>query len=221
MVFREPVAVLAPLVLLLEVFMKVRRLSDEDMAIGGGSVASPSVYTMPDFAQAAEAIIDETNADDQLPAIEKAARLAGAALLMLIQQEELEGKPAFDFLKNLFEKKTPAPVQRIEQRTHADFRVIFEKAFQNNPNVLEESLARAEQVQLAIRERLSLPPSLELTPKVADEAEFEKDALEPSVETPVNWKPGQEPAEITSIRREVQNEPVSDRHRRFIEELQG
>lgn len=194
-------------------FMKQRRLNDEEL---NGTANTPM---QPDFAEAAEAIIRETEDDDQLPAIERAARLAGAYLLLGVAGGSVEGKAAYDFLKGLFEKKTPAPVQRIEQRTHADFRVLFATAIETNPNILQDSLDKAEQAHASIRERLSLPPSLEL---VADEAEFEEQAVgEPAVEAPLVWKPGQEPAEITSVRKEGENEPVSDRHRRFVEMLQG
>jgi len=95
--------------------MKTIRLTDDDIAIGG----DPGIRTpAPDFSAAAEAIIAETEADAELPAIESAARLAGAHLLLAVQSGEVDGKLAYDFLKNLFEKKTPAPVQRIEQRTN-------------------------------------------------------------------------------------------------------
>jgi hypothetical protein len=198
--------------------MKTVTIPDEDLEVESENIL------IPDFAKAAQDIIEETEADDQLPSIEKAARLAGAYLLLGVASGKFEGKPEYDFLKNLFEKKTPAPVQRIEQRTHADFRVLFTGALQANPNILDESLARAVVAHQAIQERLTLPPSLELPPKVADEAEFEEKGIGeevPKVETPVDWKPGQEPAEITSIRKEGEDESLSDRHRRFIEMLRG
>jgi len=211
--------------------MKTVTIPDEDLE------AEPENVLAPDFTKAAMDIMEETEADDQLPSIEKAARLAGAYLLLGVASGKFEGKPEYDFLKNLFEKKTPAPVQRIEQRTHADFRILFTGALRANPNILDESLARAEVAHKAIQERLTLPPSLELPPKVADEAEFEERVVgdDGAVETPIagspadrpsnkvalDWKPGQEPAEITSIRKEGEHESLSDRHRRFIEMLQG
>lgn len=196
--------------------MKTITIPDDELEV------NPQSNIVPDFAKAAEEIIRETEADSQLPSIERAARLAGAYLLLGVASGKIDGKPEYDFLRNLFEKKTPAPVQRIEQRTHADFRVLFASAIQTNPDILEESLAKAEEAHMAIRERLNLPPSLQLPPKVADEAEFEEQAVgEPAVEAPLGWKPGQEPAEITAVRKEGESESLSDRHRRFIEMLRG
>jgi len=209
--------------------MKTRTFTDDELDEGFDGVPAPRARPeRPDFSSAAAAIIAETESDKQLPAIECAARLAGADLLLAVESGEVDGKLAYDFLKNLFERKTPAPVQRIEQRTHADFRVLFQAAVQDNPNVLEESLARAEAAHLAIQERLSLPPSLELPPCVVDKAEVFDETRDVSLE----WKPGQEPAEITRVRageivtkpmkKEVTiDEPLSDRHRRFIEVLRG
>jgi len=211
--------------------MKVRFMDDEDLGIGEDGTSSLS----SSFLESAKRIVDEALSDSSMPAIEQAARLAGAYLLQEIASGKMGDRDALTFLRALFQTKTPAPVQRIEQRTHADFRILFKAAIDDNPDVLDRTLTRALAAHDAICDRLSLPPSLQMPERVEGEIDEAGEGMllteldKPVSEMSTEWKPGDEPLEIAMIRagkrkpteveaQEVEEE-IPDRHKLFKEFL--
>ena len=192
--------------------MKTITLGDIEGAVAG---IDADISMSREFAEVAQEIVQEIASDDSISAIEQAARLAGASFLLDIAKGRVNPKAAREFLKSLFEKKTPAPVQRIEQKTQADFRIIFADALQANPDVLEASLDRALVAQNKIQERLGLPPSLQIPAEMAIQTEdrevekFSEFQSGQDAEQLIKWQPGMEPEELRKVRN-VQKEKADN-----------
>jgi len=93
--------------------------------------------------------------DGSLDSIEALGRISLAVLVDDIAEGRWEGKEALSFLRTLAEKKTPPPVQRIEQREQIDMRVIMASAVGSNVAALDLALEKAKAAQNEIKERLT------------------------------------------------------------------
>jgi len=102
--------------------------------------------------------------------IEAAGRQALAAMLSEYADGNLPDKQAFAFLKSLAERKTPDPVQKVEQTTQVDMRVMVGALITDNPDALEQALGRAARARSEIAARLvaDAPLSLGETAELSD-----------------------------------------------------
>lgn len=117
--------------------------------------------------------------------IEAAGRQALAALLSLYAAGKLPDKQAFSFLKSLAERKTPDPVQKVEQTTQVDMRMMVGGLITDNLDALKEAVNYAKEARVSIASRLR-SDSLQLSAAAVD------DDGEPIVL--------EEPSEIRNIR---------------------
>jgi len=101
--------------------------------------------------------------------LEKAGRLSTAILLNMGATGKLNKPQFFTFLKTLADKKTPAPVQRIEQRTELDMQVIIANVIQSNPKVLQASIEKAALGRKEVMDRWGMDNGLSL-PTTDDES---------------------------------------------------
>jgi hypothetical protein len=105
-----------------------------------------------------------------IDATEALGNLSMAALTELYQNGLLDDKQAFTFLNSMAIKKTPAPVQRIEQHTKMDLRVIFNEIVEDNEAQREKTLAQSKVWNSEVMERLKLNENMELAPLDQDSA---------------------------------------------------
>jgi len=127
---------------------------------------------------------------EEASSLERAGRLATAILLQMGATGRLDRDKLFTFLKTLADKKTPDPVQRIEQRTELDMRVIIASVVKDNPDVLQRSIEGARKGRQEVMSRWNMDSSLSLPPTpTLETAESESSIL------PV------EPNEIQDIRK--------------------
>lgn len=89
----------------------------------------------------------------------------------------------FTLLKSLADKKTPDPVQKIEQQTKVDFNVTITEAIKANAPALQSSLEKAEAY------------NQEILAKLAGNLMLDGDTKEE-----VAAKPTEEPYELTDLR---------------------
>lgn len=97
-------------------------------------------------ARAAEALESE-----EIDPVEAAGHQALASLLMMHIRGELPKDFSAKFLKSIAEKKTPSPVQKVEQTTRVDLNVLFTGLIEGSPDTLIRMTRlageRAQQVQ--------------------------------------------------------------------------
>ena len=108
----------------------------------------------------AEQILSEL--DDSKTTLEQAGHISLAILLTKYAKGDLPSKEGFSLLKTLADKKTPAPVQRIEQRSIIDMRVLINEALETNSSKLEEAKVNARERKEEVMERYNMDESLEL-----------------------------------------------------------
>jgi len=94
--------------------------------------------------------------------VELSGDLALAILLRQYADGSLMGIAAFTFLRNLADKKTASPVQKIEQRNTYDVRAMIQETIGAAPDVLDSLSSLAEQRRLEIMERLKTDNTLRL-----------------------------------------------------------
>ena len=155
------------------------------------------------FMRYATELIDEIDSMPKITATEKLARIAGATLYERLANGQLHIQDAVKFLTAQFEKKTPMPVQRIEQEVRTDLRVIIEAGIQANPDIIEMSINNAVEARKEIQTQLSLPSTLELTPISNDVKKEEA----------TQWSG--EPDEIKSIRDPGKHDSLKGRRIKF------
>jgi hypothetical protein len=105
---------------------------------------------------------------DDITDIEAAGRQALAAMLALYADGDLPPKQAFTFLKSLAERKTPDPVQKVEQTTQVDMRVLVQGLITDNPAALQSALDRASEARREIAARLQNDAPLQLSSPTVD-----------------------------------------------------
>ena len=99
----------------------------------------------------------------EIDATETIGLLAMSQLAKLNATGLLNQNQTFGFLKSMAEKKTPNPVQRVEEHQKIDLRMIFQGAIDNNPEALESSLQQAKQRNQEIQDRLNLSEDMMLS----------------------------------------------------------
>lgn len=105
--------------------------------------------------------------DGRMGGVEAAGHLSMAILLRSIATDNVPLTKALPLLKSLAEKKTPDPVQKIEQRTEIDMRMLIADAVSANAGALENVVAIALTAREQVRERIGAKDNrLELTPPV-------------------------------------------------------
>ena len=82
----------------------------------------------------AKRVLADIDGQGKMDTLEEAGRSALAVLLNLYADGGLSPTESVKFLKSLVEKKTPPPVQRIEQRTETDMRVLILDIVGSNPS---------------------------------------------------------------------------------------
>lgn len=161
--------------------------------------------------------------------VEAAGHISLATILAAVSSGDIPLKQVYPLLKGIAEKKTPAPVQKIETRQEVDMRAVLVEAVASNPSALEKvvaiSLAAREKVRIqigALDNKLELKPlpkatkpesdSDDVTEMPADDlAEFAYDLREPKsdignlVAPPkvnAGWKPGEPPPELGKLQEQ-------------------
>jgi len=131
---------------------------------------APPVNRIPKYAHLyetyAEEMLEEARDNDRISATEKLARVAGAELFMLYSAGKMHPMEAHKFLVEQFSKKTPSPVQKIEQDTKVDLNIMLRELVTDNPNILDMSTKKAIVARQDIQDKLDLPPTLALEPAV-------------------------------------------------------
>lgn len=163
---------------------------------------APPTSRIPKYAHLyktyAEEMLEEAEDNDKISATEKLARVAGAELFTLYYEGKMHPMEAHKFLVEQFSKKTPSPVQRIEQDTKVDLNVMIQELVTNNPNILDMSTQKAIIARQDIQDKLDLPPTLAMEPVVAGDSLSNPVAVDGESPAPQSWQG--EPDEIKAIR---------------------
>lgn len=109
--------------------------------------------------------------------LEASGTLALAVLLEQAAAGQLEPAQEFSFLKGLAEKKTPAPIQKMEVASKTDMRVLIADAIEQNSDIMKAAMAKAIADRAAIRERLKLTSAMELSEMSGESSENSKSEL--------------------------------------------
>lgn len=110
---------------------------------------------------------DQSLDNGRMGGVEAAGHLSMAVLLHSVSSDNIPLQKALPLLKSLAEKKTPDPVQKIEQRTEIDMRALMVDAVSANAGALENVVAIALTAREQVRERVGAKDNrLELTPPV-------------------------------------------------------
>lgn len=128
-------------------------------------IPTRNVPSIPErYATQARELAEELaiEARGNLSLLESSGVLALAILFEQLAAGQLEPTQGFSFLKGLAEKKTSAPVQKMEVESKTDMRVLIAGAIEQNSTVMKEALVKALADREAIRERLKLTSAMEL-----------------------------------------------------------
>lgn len=120
------------------------------------------------IANAITSNISEDINSGNLDTVEATGNLAMSVLLTQYKEGLLDDKQAFAFFKEMASKKTQAPIQRIEQHSKIDLRVIFNDITESNEDIKSASLRQAKVWDGEVRKRLELDDNMMLTPREED-----------------------------------------------------
>lgn len=124
--------------------------------------------------------------------LEKSGMLSLAFLFRRLASGSLTDNQAFTLLKSLVDKKTPAPVQKIEQHTVLDMGALLMDAVASNSEAKLALMATARVGKVEVMERYSMGEDLQVADRriVSDGADAKKDDV-------VIWN---EPDELKDLR---------------------
>jgi hypothetical protein len=88
--------------------------------------------------------------------IEAAGLIAMAAMCSLYASNSIPEKQMHSFLKSLAERKTPDPVQKVEQHSIVDMRVLVQSLIEKNPTALADATEKALVAKQHIVEKLQI-----------------------------------------------------------------
>lgn len=134
-------------------------------------------------ARAAEALDSE-----EIDPVEAAGHQALASLLMMHIRGELPKDFSAKFLKSIAEKKTPSPVQKIEQTTRVDLNVLFSALIEGSPDTLIRMTRLAGERAQQVQKRLGVT------------SDYLLPAAEDNGQASINQSQKPEPVEIIDIR---------------------
>lgn len=109
----------------------------------------------------ADEIIEEIESSTR-PVLERAGMLGLAILFKQSSSGALTDRQTFKLLNDLFQHKTPAPVQRLEASVSLDMGALLREAIAANRSSMEKLDARAAAGKLEVMERYGLDETLEL-----------------------------------------------------------
>ena len=127
------------------------------------SEENQSESNMMEVAEKLDISVMEKFESGEIDATETIGLLAMSQLTKLNATGLLNQNQTFGFLKSMAEKKTPNPVQRVEEHQKIDLRGIFQVVIDNNPEALESSLQQAKQRNQEIQDRLNLSEDMMLS----------------------------------------------------------
>ncbi|MDQ1271459.1 MAG: hypothetical protein QG591_89 [Planctomycetota bacterium] len=153
--------------------MKTKQLADTMI-----NMAKP--YYSEELDRAADAVIDSIS--NVIDPIETSGRVALASLLRSVASGEMVGNASYNFLSALAQKKTPNPVQKIEEYQKVDMRMVISDLVASSPSILEEMKTKALEARLEIRERLRIADGLPLHVLPSDKSNEVISALPPESE---------------------------------------
>jgi hypothetical protein len=168
-----------------------------------------------ELSDSAQRIADEAKValeDGGITTIEAAGHYSLASVLEGMATGKMSYKKSFDTLRSLAEKKTPAPVQRIEQHQTVDMRSLLVTAVAENPKALEDVVAIAITAREQIREKLnSSDAALALLPEKKTHPQKDLplqggDTLTPDDQDDFSqadigdWTPGSAPVELRQLK---------------------
>lgn len=118
--------------------------------------------------QIADEIISEI-ADSGGTILERSGMLGLAILFKDLASGKLTRSQTFTLLKDLLMHKTPAPVQRIEQRTTLDLGILLKEAVAENRASMERLDAAARRGKEEVMARYGMDETLELPQRALSE----------------------------------------------------
>jgi len=170
-------------------------LNDIAERMAQASSVFPYAEEMRDLAKRVFEDISSSNMDT----LEEAGRASLGILLQLYADGAMQPEAAMKFLNTLAEKKTPPPIQRIQQKTETDMRILISDAVGDNPDKLAATIALANQRKEEIKAKLKIGDSLMLDAPLEDEEESQQEDYiledDPEIRKLVN-----EPNEIHRMR---------------------
>lgn len=191
--------------------MKQQRLKVEELSSPEPSLGSEGVERVANSIE--EDVLSRLD-DNDIELIEAAGQLSLVELLRQHTLGKLTEKQAFKMLQDLVSKKTPNPIQRIEETQKIDIRVVFADILQSSPDVLERTLVMSRQRNEEVKQKLGLDSSMMLDSRAnvvgdsravggnPDQSAHEDDADQRGDQgsLPQPPLPLQEPTEISNIR---------------------
>ena len=134
----------------------------------------PYAEDMSELAEKLMGHVRSSLANNDMDLIEAAGRTALGVMLEQYASGDLEKRDAIAFLRNLADKKTPAPVQKVEQFTQIDMNILLKNAIQDNPNAVSDAMKKAEVWREQIKAKYGMDDTLQLPANEDDiiDAEF-------------------------------------------------
>jgi len=123
--------------------------------ISRASIVSEEIPYSEELLQAAQSLIEESETE-QFDPIELIGRASLASLISTVANGKLDKDKSYQVLKTFAEKKTPSPVQKVEQTTKLDMRMVFAELVASNDAKRAQALGQAELNKKAIIDKLKI-----------------------------------------------------------------